>query len=96
VIDYVVRDGPGQYMIGSAMRVVELLVAEGPQSATKIAARIAVDQRTARRILHRLAHDGYLDCIPGPNFHGYPRYRLGPGARNLALRIVAATEDDAG
>lgn len=74
------RDG---YNISRVLRTLELL-ADGPQSAIDVAARLAVHPRTARRILYRLTLDGYLRRTP--TWRG--RFTIAPRLVHLGYRLA--------
>ena len=57
------------------------LIARGPASAPHVAEALAVDVRTARRLLNRLAADGFLVRNPRP------LYRAGPRLESLAAEL---------
>jgi glutathione S-transferase len=62
------------------------LIAGGPASAVRVAEDLAVDVRTARRLLNRLAADGFLVRDPRPLYRAGPRFEsLAAGLRS---RIV--------
>jgi DNA-binding IclR family transcriptional regulator len=88
--DYVVRDGPGQYSLANAMRILELLVAEGPTSGPKLAERLRVGDRTVRRIMRRLAHDGYVERMPEDPYR--KRWQPAPGLTALAGRVLSQAD----
>jgi DNA-binding MarR family transcriptional regulator len=76
------------YNVSRTLQVLEML-AERPRSVNRIAEAIGVHPRTARRILKRLAHDGY--ATREDHVHG--RYLLGPRFRELALNAVRHSHD---
>jgi glutathione S-transferase len=61
-------------------RALELIAAR-PASAPTVARELAIDVRTARRLLNRLADDGFL--VRGPR----PLYRPGPRFESLAAGL---------
>jgi DNA-binding IclR family transcriptional regulator len=63
-------------------RAVEL-AAEGPLSVRRLADELGVDERTARRLLGRLARAGVLARRPGRP----PTFAPGPRLTGLAQRI---------
>jgi DNA-binding IclR family transcriptional regulator len=69
------------YTIGRTMAAVELL-ADAPRSPTELARTLQVHPRTARRLLERLAYDGYV--LPAPERGG--RYLATPQLVDLGDR----------
>jgi DNA-binding IclR family transcriptional regulator len=62
------------YFITRTVRALEVL-ASGPHSAPQLAAALQIHPRTARRMLYRLADEGYVTRIdkPRPHFALTPR-----------------------
>jgi DNA-binding HxlR family transcriptional regulator len=76
------------YGVSRVTGVLELL-ADGPRSINRIAEAINIHPRTARRILRRLAHDGYAQREP----HAQGRYTLALRFTDLALRALRHNHD---
>ena len=53
------------YFVTRTMRALELL-ASGPLSAPQLAEAMQIHPRTARRMLYRLADEGYVRCLDEP------------------------------
>jgi DNA-binding IclR family transcriptional regulator len=56
--------------VARAVRVLEVL-AFHPTSAPRLAATMGIHERTARRVLHTLEDEGYIDGRHDPGRHGY-------------------------
>ncbi|MEA2361641.1 MAG: IclR family transcriptional regulator, regulon repressor [Thermoleophilaceae bacterium] len=83
---------------------MESLAAE-PQSATELATSIGIHPRTARRVLRRLADEGYVTLVPGRRRRWRPTLRVVALAglviardelANIALPHIAALHSDVG
>ena len=72
------------YAVLRTMRAVEAL-AEGPQRVSHVADKIGVHPKTARRILRRLAADGYVVETP----ESPARFRADTALRDLGKRLAA-------
>jgi DNA-binding IclR family transcriptional regulator len=77
------------YHVSRTTGALELL-ADGPHTASQAAEALGVHPRTARRILKRLAHDGY--AVREDHVHG--RYLLAPRFIDLATRAIHHRQDD--
>lgn len=68
------------------LRVLQALeaLADAPCSTTQLAQALRIHGRTARRILKRLAYDGYARSGGGPR----PKYVLTPQFAALATRAL--------
>jgi DNA-binding IclR family transcriptional regulator len=75
------------YSTANTMRALELL-AVGPMSVPEVAARLQIGDRSARRLVKRLAADGYVERVPGDRWRR--RYRLSLAARQLGRRMACA------
>jgi DNA-binding IclR family transcriptional regulator len=71
------------YFVRRTLGVLELL-ADAPRSTTEVADALAIHQRTARRMLNRLVHDGYATRRAGNR----PVYTLAPRFSELARRAL--------
>jgi DNA-binding IclR family transcriptional regulator len=78
------------YYVPRIMETLELL-ARGPRRPGELAEHLAVHQRTARRILARLADEGYVfrPKVMSP-------YSLTPQFADLAARALRSTPDAPG
>lgn len=89
---YVSHGGP-EHMSGAteaffasrAMQALEVL-AFGPSTATVVAGELQVHPRTARRLLNRMVHDGWLRRRDGPRPTYTPTMRIVALAAQLAHR----------
>jgi DNA-binding IclR family transcriptional regulator len=73
------------YFASRAMQALEVL-AFGPLAATQLAAELQVHPRTARRLLNRMVHDGWLVRREGPRPTYTPTMRIVALAAQLAQR----------
>ena len=73
------------FFASRAMQALEVL-AFGPSTATAVAAELQVHPRTARRLLNRMAHDGWLVRRDGPRPTYTPTMRIVALAAQLAHR----------
>lgn len=64
-------------------------LADGPQTAPQIAARMGISRQGAQKQLHKLVEEGYFDVLPNPQHARSPLYRLSPKGE----RTVAGTQD---
>lgn len=71
------------YFVTRTLGALELL-ADAPRSSTQIAAALGIHVRTARRMLGRLADEGYVHRSSGP----WPVYALTPRFSGLAGRAI--------
>jgi DNA-binding IclR family transcriptional regulator len=85
--DYVVRDSRA-YRVANAMRIIELLVDEGPTSTAQLAARTEISRTTARRIMVRLELDGYVERVQGRD-RRLGRGQPASGLQDLARRVLS-------
>jgi DNA-binding IclR family transcriptional regulator len=63
------------FFVGRTLQALEIL-AFGPRSAPQVAAALQVHPRTARRLLNRLATDGWLRRTDGPRPSYAPTLRI--------------------
>jgi DNA-binding IclR family transcriptional regulator len=70
--------------VQSIERAVSVLTAlsDGPIGVTDVAERAALPKSTAARLLSSLAHEGFVEQLPGET-----RYRLGPRLLTLAASV---------
>jgi IclR family transcriptional regulator, acetate operon repressor len=73
------------FFASRAMQALEVL-AFGPATATQVAAELQVHPRTARRLLNRMVHDGWLVRRDGPRPTYTPTLRIVALAAQLAQR----------
>jgi IclR family acetate operon transcriptional repressor len=73
------------YFASRAMQALEVL-AFGPSTATQVANELQVHPRTARRLLNRMVHDGWLTRREGPRPTYTPTMRIVALAAQLAHR----------
>jgi DNA-binding IclR family transcriptional regulator len=73
------------FFASRSMQALEVL-AFGPSTATQIAAELMVHPRTARRLLNRMVHDGWLIRRDGPRPTYTPTLRIVALAAQLAHR----------
>lgn len=73
------------FFASRSMQALEVL-AFGPATATQIAAELQVHPRTARRLLNRMVHDGWLIRRDGPRPTYMPTMRIVALAAQLAHR----------
>ncbi|WP_053226454.1 IclR family transcriptional regulator [Solirubrobacter soli] len=73
------------YFASRAMQALEVL-AFGPSTATRLANELQVHPRTARRLLNRMVHDGWLVRREGPRPTYTPTMRIVALAAQLAHR----------
>jgi IclR family acetate operon transcriptional repressor len=73
------------YFASRAMQALEVL-AFGPSTATQLANELQVHPRTARRLLNRMVHDGWLVRREGPRPTYTPTMRIVALAAQLAHR----------
>lgn len=60
-------------------------LADGPQTAPQIAARMGISRQGAQKQLHKLVEEGYFDVLPNPQHARSPLYRLSAkGERTVA------------
>ena len=86
------------FFVARTMQALEVL-SFAPSSAPQIAAALQVHPRTARRLLNRLAADGWLQRIEGPRPLYAPTMRIVALAAQLAdrapvVRLGAAVAQD--
>jgi biotin operon repressor len=74
----------------STARTVAILEAltETPRSIPEIAEVLQFGERSVRKMVQRLAHDGYTELLPDDNHR--KRYRIAERGRLLAARIMLA------
>ena len=77
--------GPEAFFASRSMQALEVL-AFGPSTATQVAAELQVHPRTARRLLNRMVHDGWLVRRAGPRPTYTPTMRIVALAAQLAHR----------
>jgi DNA-binding IclR family transcriptional regulator len=77
--------GHEAYFVTRTVRTLELLAA-GPRSVAQIADSLAINERTARRMLYRLQDEAYVARVYG---HGSP-FSLAPRFSSLAARALAS------
>jgi hypothetical protein len=70
----------------NVMRALEIL-ADEPLSIPRLAERLLVDGRTARRLVYSLTYEGFL--VREASNHRR-RFAIGPRARELGPRMAAA------
>jgi DNA-binding IclR family transcriptional regulator len=73
------------FFASRSMQALEVL-AFGPATATQVANELQVHQRTARRLLNRMVHDGWLTRRDGPRPTYTPTLRIVALAAQLAHR----------
>jgi IclR family acetate operon transcriptional repressor len=73
------------YFASRAMQALEVL-AFGPSTATQLANELLIHPRTARRLLNRMVHDGWLVRRDGPRPTYTPTMRIVALAAQLAQR----------
>jgi IclR family acetate operon transcriptional repressor len=73
------------FFASRAMQALEVL-AFGPSTATQVANELQVHPRTARRLLNRMVHDGWLIRRDGPRPTYTPTMRIVALAAQLAQR----------
>lgn len=73
------------FFASRAMQALEVL-AFGPSTATRVADELKVHPRTARRLLNRMVHDGWLIRRDGPRPTYTPTMRIVALAAQLAQR----------
>ncbi|MDA0184356.1 helix-turn-helix domain-containing protein [Solirubrobacter phytolaccae] len=73
------------FFASRAMQALEVL-AFGPSTATRVADELQVHPRTARRLLNRMVHDGWLIRRDGPRPTYTPTLRIVALAAQLAQR----------
>src|SRR5689334_1756788 len=73
------------YFASRAMQALEVL-AFGPSTATRVADELQVHPRTARRLLNRMVHDGWLIRRDGPRPTYTPTMRIVALAAQLVQR----------
>jgi len=73
------------FFASRAMQALEVL-AFGPSTATQVATELQVHPRTARRLLNRMVHDGWLVRRDGPRPTYTPTMRIVALAAQLAQR----------
>jgi DNA-binding IclR family transcriptional regulator len=73
------------YFVSRSMQALEVL-AFGPSTASRIAAELQVHPRTARRLLNRMVHDGWLVRRDGPRPTYTPTMRIVALAAQFAQR----------
>jgi DNA-binding IclR family transcriptional regulator len=73
------------FFASRSMQALEVL-AFGPATATQVANELQVHQRTARRLLNRMVHDGWLTRRDGPRPTYTPTLRIVALAAQLAYR----------
>jgi IclR family acetate operon transcriptional repressor len=73
------------FFASRAMQALEVL-AFGPATATRVADELQVHPRTARRLLNRMVHDGWLIRRDGPRPTYTPTLRIVALAAQLAQR----------
>jgi DNA-binding IclR family transcriptional regulator len=73
------------FFASRSMQALEVL-AFGPSTATQVAAELQVHPRTARRLLNRMVHDGWLVRRDGPRPTYTPTMRIVALAAQLAHR----------
>ena len=76
---------PEAFFASRSMHALEVL-AFGPSTATQVAAELQVHPRTARRLLNRMVHDGWLVRRDGPRPTYTPTMRIVALAAQLAHR----------
>ena len=78
------------FFASRSMQALEVL-AFGPSTATQVAAELQVHPRTARRLLNRMVHDGWLVRRDGPRPTYTPTLRIVALAAQLAHRAPLVT-----
>ena len=78
-------NGSEAFFASRSMQALEVL-AFGPSTATKLAAELQVHPRTARRLLNRMVHDGWVVRRDGPRPTYTPTLRIVALAAQLAHR----------
>jgi DNA-binding IclR family transcriptional regulator len=78
-------NGSEAFFVSRSMQALEVL-AFGPSTATKLAAELQVHPRTARRLLNRMVHDGWVLRRDGPRPTYTPTMRIVALAAQLAHR----------
>jgi DNA-binding IclR family transcriptional regulator len=73
------------YFVSRSMQALEVL-AFGPSTASRIASELQVHPRTARRLLNRMVHDGWLIRRDGPRPTYTPTMRIVALAAQFAQR----------
>jgi len=77
--------GSEAFFASRSMQALEVL-AFGPSTATQLAAELQVHPRTARRLLNRMVHDGWVVRRDGPRPTYTPTMRIVALAAQLAHR----------
>lgn len=77
------------YQTANTMTTLELL-AEAPRSVPELADQVNISVPAARRIMRRLAHDQYVERVPGDPIRR--RYRVSTRGRALGARLVNAEQ----
>jgi IclR family transcriptional regulator, KDG regulon repressor len=81
------------FFASRSMQALEVL-AFGPSTATQVAGELQVHPRTARRLLNRMVHDGWLVRRDGPRPTYTPTMRIVALAAQLAQRAPLVRHAD--